>query len=166
MADAQQQFDEAMHAFGRGEFAEAARRLAALLAAEPEHFDARLALGMVYFRLGDLDRAVAEGHRAEQLRPREQLVHTNLSLFYARAGDKARAEHHALQARMASWRAELARSPAASASGAPAPVVPPAPALPVPEKFPDMPWKRPPPAAAAAAPAAAPTAEPGGPTSA
>lgn len=163
MADAQQQFDEAMHAFGRGEFAEAARRLETLLAQEPEHFDARLALGMAFFRLGDLNRAVAEGHRAEQLRPREQLVHTNLSLFYARAGDKARAEHHALQARMASWREELARSQ--PPGQAPTPAASPPAALPVPEQFPDMPWKRPRSAPAAAVPPASPPARPGGPTS-
>lgn len=162
MADSQQRFDEAMHAFGRGEFAEAARRLETLLAEEPEHFDARLALGMAFFRLGDLERAVAEGHRAEQLRPREHLVHTNLSLFYARAGDKARAEHHALQARMASWRAELARSQ--TDPPRPPQAAPSAPALPVPEQFPDMPWKRPRPAGTAAATPSSPPAAPDGPT--
>ena len=63
-------------------------RLKAVLAADPAHFDAQLALGMAHYRQGDYAAAIAEGHKAEQLRPREQLVHTNLSLFYMKAGDK------------------------------------------------------------------------------
>src|SRR6185369_13076494 len=71
---------------------------------EPTHFEAQLALGMSYYRKGDYNLAIAEGHKAEQLRPKEQLVHTNLSLFYMKTGDKKTAEHHGLQARIASWR--------------------------------------------------------------
>src|SRR5438874_907012 len=53
---------------------------------------------------GAYQAAIAQGHKAEKLRPKEQLVHTNLSLFYMKAGDKKTAEHHGLQARIASWR--------------------------------------------------------------
>jgi tetratricopeptide (TPR) repeat protein len=149
MTSAQDQYDDAMFDFSQGDFAGAAARLEALLAVEPEHFDARLSLGMAWCRLGDFGRAIAEGHRAEALRPNEQLVHTNLSLFYVKAGDKPRAEHHGLQARIASWRGNMAApgsqpppDPDLELAKPPPPPPPPSPPAKVPEQFPDMPWKR------------------------
>lgn len=145
----QESYDEAMFAFSQGDFSLAIDRLAAVLAAEPGHYEAQLALGMAWYRLGDYARAIAEGHNAEALRPKEQLVHTNLSLFYQKAGDKVTAEHHGLQARIAGWREE---SQAAKA-GTPAPTAPadpelqmaktavPAQVIKMPEKFPEQPWK-------------------------
>src|ERR1051325_8547247 len=97
--DLQHQYDDAMFEFSRGEFDSAIARLRAVLKADPVHFDAQLALGMALYRKGDFAAAIAEGHKAERLRPKEQLVHTNLSLFYMKAGDKKAAEHHGLQAR-------------------------------------------------------------------
>jgi len=146
----QEPYDDAMFAFSQGEFARAIAGLEAVLAAEPGHFEAQLALGMAYYRQGDYPRAIAAGHQAEQLRPREQLVHTNLSLFYQKAGDKARAEHHGLQARIAGWREESqavrAGSPPAAGVADPElqmarPAVP-APVIRPPDKFPDQPWKK------------------------
>ena len=104
----QDQYDDAMFDFSRGDFGGAIAKLRAVLAADPTHFDAQLALGMAHYRQGDYLAAIAEGHKAEQLRPREQLVHTNLSLFYMKAGDKPTAEHHGLQAKIESWRADAA----------------------------------------------------------
>ncbi len=141
----QDQFDEAMFAFSRGDYEQAATRLKAVLAQDPNHFDAQLALGMTYYRQGDYTSAIAEGHRAEKLKPHEQLVHTNLSLFYMKAGDKVAAEHHGLQARIASWRME---SKEAGTSQNPAgdpelELAKPKPrAIRLPGKFPDMPWKK------------------------
>jgi Flp pilus assembly protein TadD len=139
----QELYDEAMFDFSRGDFDNAIARLQKILEADPEHFDARLSLGMAYYRKGNFPAAIAEGHEAEKLKPQEQLVHTNLSLFYMKAGDKAKAEHHGLQARIASWKADKS-PPGAKPAGdpelemakpAPPPVRPP-------EKFPDMPWKK------------------------
>ena len=107
MADLQAKYDDAMFAFSQGDYDTAIAGLRAVLAADPEHFDAQLSLGMAYCRKGDFPTAIAEGHRAERLRPHEQLVHTNLSLFYMRAGDKVTAEHHGLQARIASWKGNM-----------------------------------------------------------
>ena len=59
---------------------------------------------MAFYRKGDYAAAIAEGHKAEKLRPKEQLVHTNLSLFYMKSGDKVTAEKHGLQAKIESWR--------------------------------------------------------------
>ena len=97
---------------------------------------------MALYRLGDFPTAIAEGHKAEALRPREQLVHTNLSLFYMKAGDKTKAEHHGLQARIAGWRDNMA-PPAPGVAVDPelqmAQPKQPAKAPPPPR---DMPWKK------------------------
>ena len=96
-----------MFHFSREEYDDAIEGLKALLAEQPDFFDAQLAIGMAFYRKGDYPTAIMEGHKAEQLRPTEQLVHTNLSLFYMKAGDKQKAEHHGLQARIAGWRENM-----------------------------------------------------------
>src|SRR3984957_7434758 len=106
----QEQYDDAMFDFSRGEFDSAIVKLKSVLAAEPEYFDAQLALGMAFYRKGDFATAIAEGHKAEKLRPKEQLVHTNLSLFYMKSGDKITAEKHGLQAKIESWREDAKNS--------------------------------------------------------
>lgn len=141
MPSLQQQFDEASYAFSTGDFSGAAARLRAILAADPNHFDSQLALGMALCRLGDFAGAIAEGHKAEKLRPEEQLVHTNLSVFYLKAGDKAAAEHHGARAKIAAWKAELTKQPAGAPNQAAAPSGP-VPASKPAVKLPDMPWKK------------------------
>ncbi len=77
------------------------------------------------------------------MRPTDQLVHTNLSRAYMKAGDKPTAEHHGLQARIASWRGNMA-APGATPAGEPELEMakPKPPPMKVPEKFPDQPWKK------------------------
>lgn len=118
MAALEERYDDAMFDFSTGDYAGAVEKLKAILAEEPSYFDARLSLGMAYCRLGDVAAAIAEGHRAEEMRPNDPLVHTNLSLYYVRAGDKGRAEHHGLQARIASWKGNLAPPPPKGAAEA------------------------------------------------
>lgn len=135
-----------MFDFSQGQFDQAIAKLRALLATDPAHFDAQLSLGMALYRVGDYTGAIAEGHKAEQLKPREQLAHTNLSLFYMKAGDKKTAEHHGLQARIASWREDKSAPGAKPEGDSELQLAKPAPPLTkVPEKFPDMPWKKKPP---------------------
>lgn len=142
----QDQHDDAMFDFSRGELDRAIAKLQVILAVEPAHFEAQLALGMAHYRKGDYAAAIAEGLKAEKLKPREQLVHTNLSLFYMKAGDKKTAEHHGLQARIASWRTDAAPPGTASAADPELAMAKPKPAtVKPPEKFPDMPWKKRPP---------------------
>jgi len=146
MPTPQEQYDDAMFEFSKANYEQAIVLLKALLAGHPDHFDAQLALGMASYRLGDYATAIAEGHKAERLRPKEQLVHTNLSLFYMKAGDKQTAEHHGLQARIAGWRENMAPPMPGDdvdpelrmAAPKPPPVKPPPPR--------DMPWKKKPPA--------------------
>ncbi len=146
MATLQEQYDDAMFDFTTGEYDSAIARFKAILLEEPDHWDAQLALGMAYYRKGDYATAIAEGHKAEKLRPNEQLVHTNLSLFYMKAGDKKTAEHHGLQARIASWKGNMAApGPAPTADPDLQMAQPPPQNVKLPTKFPDMPWKKKPP---------------------
>ena len=106
----QDHYDDAMFDYSMGELDVAMDKLKQILQEDPRHFDAQLALAMCYSRKGDFTTAIAEGHKAESLNPKEPLVHTNLSLFYVKAGDKQKAEHHGALARMASWKDAIARS--------------------------------------------------------
>jgi Flp pilus assembly protein TadD len=159
----QEQYDDAMFDFSRAEFDPAIAKLRALLAGHPDHFEAQLALGMAFYRKGDYAAAIVEGHKAEQLRPKEQLVHTNLSLFYMKAGDKVKAEHHGLQARIAGWRENMA-APDTGASVDPELQLakPKAPPVKSAQKLPEMPWKKKPASAATPAPPASVPKQPGG----
>jgi Flp pilus assembly protein TadD len=139
MPDLQQQYDDAMFDFSTANYDAAIDKFKVILAQDPQHFDAQLSLGMAYYRKGDYATAIAEGHKAERLRPKDQLVHTNLSLFYMKSGDKKTAEHHGLQARIASWKENMA--PPATDSNAD-PELQMAQPKPPPVKFPDMPWKK------------------------
>jgi Flp pilus assembly protein TadD len=140
----QEQHDEAMFDFSRSDFASAIAKLKSVLAQDATNFDAQLALGMAYYRLGDFPSAIAEGHKAEQLKPKEQLVHTNLSLFYMKSGDKVTAEKHGLQARIAGWREDAQKKTESKEVAAPelqmAGAKPAA--MKLPTKFPDQPWKK------------------------
>ena len=130
-----------MFDFSRGEFDHAVEKLKGVLAKEPEHFDAQLALGMALYRKGDYASAIVEGHKAEKMRPQEQLVHTNLSLFYMKAGDKVTAEHHGLQAKIESWRADAKKDSAATKTDQENELQM-ARQTPQPMKFPSQPWKK------------------------
>ena len=136
-----ERYDDAMFDFSRGEFDSAIEKLKAVLILDPQNFDAQLALGMAFYRKGDFGSAIAEGHKAEKLRPREQLVHTNLSLFYMKAGDKVKAEHHGLQAKIESWREDAKKGPESSGAE-PNPELQIARPTPQPMKFPSQPWKK------------------------
>lgn len=137
-----QEYDEAMFDFSRNDYDGCIAKLRALLAEHPDHFDAQLSVGMAHYRKGDYAAAIAEGHKAEKMRPNEQLVHTNLSLFYMKAGDKKTAEHHGLQARIASWRGNMGAPTPAAAEDPQLQITKPKPPPAAPVKFPDMPWKK------------------------
>jgi tetratricopeptide (TPR) repeat protein len=143
MPTLQEQFDDAMFEFSKGNIDGSIDRLNTILAEDPQYFDAQLALGGAYYAKGDYAAAIAEGHKAEKMKPHDQLVHTNLSRAYMKAGDKKTAEHHGLQARIASWRGDMA-PPGAASTAEPALEMakPKPPPMKAPENFPDMPWKK------------------------
>jgi Tfp pilus assembly protein PilF len=142
MPSLQDQFDDAMFEFSGGNIDGALERLRSILAEDPEYFDAQLSLGGAYYAKGDYAAAITEGHKAEKLKPHDQLVHTNLSRAYMKIGDKTTAEHHGLQARIASWRGNM--TPPTAAAEPELEMAKPKPPMPAPspEKFPDMPWKK------------------------
>lgn len=142
MTSLQDQYDDAMFDFSKGDYDGVIAKLKTILALDSNYFDAQLSLGMAYYRKGDYTSAIEEGHKAEKLKPKEQLVHTNLSLFYMKSGDKKTAEHHGLQARIASWRDS---GPVPGVAGDESELKmsqPKPPPIKLPEKFPDMPWKK------------------------
>jgi len=139
MADIQERYDDAMFDFSQANYDSAIAKFQQMLAEDPNYFDAQLSLGMAYYRKGDYESAIREGHKAEKLRPQEQLVHTNLSLFYMKHGDKKTAEHHGLQARISSWRENMTPPTPGAADD---PELQMAKPKPPPMKVPDMPWKK------------------------
>lgn len=143
MPSLQEQYDDAMYDFSTADYDSAIAKLKAMLVEDANHFDAQLALGMAYYRKGDYATAIAEGHKAEKLKPNEQLVHTNLSLFYMKSGDKKTAEEHGLKARVASWKENMAAPGAAAASDPELEMAKPkAPTVKISGRIPDMPWKK------------------------
>jgi predicted Zn-dependent protease len=138
----QERYDDAMFDFTQANYDSAIAKFAEILQESPQDFDAQLSLGMAYYRKGDYARAIEEGHKAEKLKPNEQLVHTNLSLFYMKAGDKKTAEHHGLQARIASWKSGSAPAPPGQTEDELQMAKPPPPKGPPPLKAADMPWKK------------------------
>jgi len=144
MATLQEQYDDAMFAFSQANYREAIALLENILRSDPEHFEAQLALGMSFYRLADYARAIEEGHKAEALRPKEQLVHTNLSLFYMKSGDKVTAEKHGLKAKVAAWGTDMKAPAAENETDSELRIAQPE-AKPISvtgKKFPDMPWKK------------------------
>jgi Flp pilus assembly protein TadD len=143
MPSLQEQYDDAMFDFSTADYDRAIEKLKVVLAEDPQHFDAQLSLGMAYYRKGDYATAIAEGHKAEKMKPGEQLVHTNLSLFYMKAGNKTVAVHHGMQARISSWKSDRSK-PGETPKGDPELEMakPPTQVVKMPEKFPDMPWKK------------------------
>lgn len=132
----QDQYDEGMFEFSQERYDRAIELFSAILSDDPGHFDAQLSIGMAWYRKGEFARAIEEGHKAEKLKPHEQLVHTNLSLFYMKSGDKKTAEHHGLQARIASWREPVVKEGEKPAEPELQMAKPP------PPKMPEMPWKK------------------------
>lgn len=144
MATLQEQYDDAMFAFSQANYPDAIALLESILREDPEHFEAQLALGMAYYRLEDYPRAIEEGHKAEALRPKEQLVHTNLSLFYMKSGDKLTAEKHGLKAKVAAWGTDMKAPGENAATDSELKIAQPE-AKPISvtgKKFPDQPWNK------------------------
>jgi Flp pilus assembly protein TadD len=142
--DLQTQFDDAVFAYTTGDYATAVAGFEAVLAAEPEHFEARLSLGMAFYRQENYVAAIEAGHAAEAINANEQRVHTNLSLAYMKSGNKETAEHHGLQAKIAGWKADPNATEATAAGGEDdlKMAEPKLENIKLPTKFPDQPWKK------------------------
>ncbi len=143
MDNLQDQFDEATYAFSQGDYDAAAKGFEAILLVDKDHFDARMSYSMALCRLGELDRAIEEGHKVEGMRPDDQMVHTNLSLFYVKIGNKEAAEHHGLQSKIASWKQPASNESSDLKEQSELQITKPkAESFKLPGKFPDMPWRK------------------------
>ena len=140
--DLQTQYDDAVLAYTTGEYDVAIAGFEAVLRAEPDHFEAQLSLGMAYYRQENYARAIEEGHKAGAINSKEQRVHTNLSLAYMKNGEKEKAEHHGLQAKITGWKDDM-DSPAAATAEEELKMAEAKPEnIKMPTKFPDQPWKK------------------------
>ena len=143
MDNLQDQFDEATYAFSQGDYDAAVKGFEDILLLDDNHFDARMSYSMALCRLGNLERAIEEGHKVEVMRPDDQMVHTNLSLYYVKIGNKDAAEHHGLQSKIASWKQPANDSSSDINDQSELQMnKPKVESFKLPGKFPDMPWRK------------------------
>jgi folate-binding protein YgfZ len=90
--------ERAVHRFSRGDDDGAIALLEQSLRADPSLAEAAEALGVILGRGGRYHEAIDIFRRLEELAPNEPIVHTNLSLFYMKIGDRQEAERQREQA--------------------------------------------------------------------
>jgi tetratricopeptide (TPR) repeat protein len=91
-------YEFAIDLFSHGEKEQATKALHLLIEAHPDFYDAYESLGMVYYKLGNLDEAIRWTEKLVEKRPDYAMAHTNLSIFYMKKGDKERAEEEKAKA--------------------------------------------------------------------
>jgi len=90
--------ERAVHRFGRGDDDGAVELLQQALRHDPALAEAAEALGVILGHAGRYHEAIDIFRQLEEIAPDEPLVHTNLSLFYMKIGDKQEAERQREQA--------------------------------------------------------------------
>ncbi|MBM3873579.1 MAG: tetratricopeptide repeat protein [Verrucomicrobia bacterium] len=101
--------DDASADFALGEAGPALAKLQHAVSVAPGSFEAWHALAEIHFAERRFDEALAAAEQAHRLRPADLFINTTLSRIWMERGDKPRAEHFGAQARMLSWKDELAR---------------------------------------------------------
>ncbi|MEI6231822.1 MAG: tetratricopeptide repeat protein [Planctomycetota bacterium] len=84
--------DRAIRLFAAGDDTKAQELLEEALRLDPSFADGYEALGVLLGRTGKFTEAIDIFKRLEEVAPNEPMVHTNLSLFYMKLGDKVAAE--------------------------------------------------------------------------
>lgn len=84
--------ERAVHRFSLGDDDRAIALLQQALRADPSLAEAGEALGVILGRTGRFHEAIDIFRQLEELAPDEPMVHTNLSLFYMKIGDRPEAE--------------------------------------------------------------------------
>jgi folate-binding protein YgfZ len=90
--------DRAVRLFAKGKDAEAITLIEEALRLDPSFAQGYEALGVILGRQERFHEAIDLFKRLEEVTPTEPMVHTNLSLYYMKLGDKKSAEEHAAQA--------------------------------------------------------------------
>jgi superkiller protein 3 len=86
-----------------GEMEEAAKHYREATRADSNLADAWQSLGMALVKLEKLDEAIPALQKLIQLKPRDQLAYSSLSLALGRAGRIKEAEEMAAKAKVAAW---------------------------------------------------------------
>lgn len=105
--DLDELFYEGSDLHGEGKHDQAMECFERCLAINPDHADALLGKAMVHLGKGEFDAAIACGKRIVELAPDDILAHTNLSVFYQRAGRIAEAEEAAAKAKVLDWKRQI-----------------------------------------------------------
>lgn len=103
MNSAEEIMEKGHLALALGEMGEAAIHYQKATVVDPEHADAWQCLGMAYVKLERLEEAILALEKLVQLKPRDQLAYTSLSLALGRAGKIREAEEMAGKAKVAAW---------------------------------------------------------------
>jgi tetratricopeptide (TPR) repeat protein len=102
--DIEELFYEGSDLHGEGKHDEAMACFDRCLAIDPNYADALLGKAMVHLGRKEFDDAIAIGKRIVELTPDDVLAHTNLSVFYQRAGRISEAEEAAAKAKVLDWK--------------------------------------------------------------
>ena len=105
--DIEELFYEGSDLHGEGRHEEAMACFERCLAIDADYVDALLGKAMVHLGRAEFDDAIACGKRIVELTPDDVLAHTNLSVFYQRAGRIAEAEEAAAKAKVLDWKKEI-----------------------------------------------------------
>jgi cytochrome c-type biogenesis protein CcmH/NrfG len=100
--------EDATYDHAMGDDAAAKAKLQRATAAVPDSFEAWHALAEISFAHRELDCALTAAQHAHRLRPADLFINTTLSRIWMEKGDKAQAEHFGAQARMQTWKEQLA----------------------------------------------------------
>jgi len=91
-------YDRAIRRFAEGDVAESVELLEEVLRIDPTFADAYEAVGVIFGRSGKFHEAIDVFQRLAEVVPDEPMVDTNLSLYFMKLGDKARAEDYSAKA--------------------------------------------------------------------
>lgn len=100
---AEEKMEEGHLALAMGEMGQAAEKYRQATEADSGHADAWQALGMALVKLEKAEEAIVALQKLVDLRPRDQLAYTSLSLALGRAGKIKEAEEMAAKAKVAAW---------------------------------------------------------------
>lgn len=100
---AEEKMDAGHTALAMGEMTEAAEHYREAARLDPNLADAWQSLGMALVKLEKLDEAIPTLQKLIQLKPKDQLAYSSLSLALGRAGRIKEAEEMAAKAKVAAW---------------------------------------------------------------
>ena len=90
-------------ALAMGDMAAAAALYRKAIEIDPAYAEGWQALGMALVKLDQLNEAIEALQKLIQLKPKDQLAYSSLSLAYGRAGRIAEAEEMSAKAKVAGW---------------------------------------------------------------